>query len=331
MTIKHFAALMLAAAAIVAASCTKTAKTTRTPAPAATPIGSFSADSAYRFIEEQVAFGPRVPGTGAHDSCANYIIDKLRAYGLDTMLIQHGTVTAYDGSQMPITNIIAGNKPHVRRRVVLAAHYDTRAWADREHDEIKSTQPIVGANDGGSGVAVLLEIARNIQLREPEIGVDLIFFDAEDQGAPEELRGDNRGWCLGSEYWAQHREPYRSDNLPVYGILLDMVGGRDARFYYDLFSQENAPTACIKVWGEADALGYGHIFRRQLGGTIIDDHINMTNRGIPTADVIELYNDATGSFPAYWHTHADDMSIISKNTLQMVGNTVLNVLYKEQP
>ncbi len=331
MKIKHLAIISLMVTAVLAASCGKSGSTTAASRRAATPIGSFDRDSAYRFVEEQVAFGPRAPGTAAHDSCADYIISKLQQYELDTILIQRGTVTAYDGSTLPITNIIAGNKPNVRHRVALAAHYDTRAWADRESDDNLRAQPILGANDGASGVAVLLEIARNIQLREPEIGVDLLFFDAEDQGAPDEPGGHSGGWCLGSQYWLEHREPYRSDNLPAYGILLDMVGGRNARFYYDLYSQENAQTACIKVWGEADALGYGHIFVRRLGGSVLDDHVFMTNRGIPTADVIELYNETTGSFPPYWHTHDDDMRNISRTTLDAVGKTVLNVLYKEHP
>lgn len=331
MKIKQLATLALAVAALITAACGKTGTTARTPSPAATPLGAFNRDSAYRFVEEQVAFGPRVPGTAGHDSCASYIISKLRQYGIDTMLIQRGTVETHDGSILPITNIIAGHNPKAGRRVALAAHYDTRAMADREYDDSLRALPILGANDGASGVAVLLEIARNLQLREPEVGVDLLFFDAEDQGAPDELAGHGGGWCLGSQYWAEHREPYRSDNLPAYGVLLDMVGGRNARFYYDLFSQDNAPTACIKVWGEAEALGYGHIFVRRLGGSVLDDHVYMTNRGIPTADVIELYNETTGSFPPYWHTHADDMRNISHTTLGAVGTTVLNVLYKERP
>lgn len=323
--------LTLAAVATLATcACSRKTEQTASAASRAAVLGQFCADSAYRFVSEQVAMGSRVPGTAAHDSCANYIIRKLQQYGVDTMLVQRGTVTAFDGTSLPLTNIIAGFKPQARKRILLAAHYDTRPWADRDPDPANHSRPIPGANDGASGVGVLLEIARNLQLRRPDVGVDLAFIDCEDYGNNDTAEADD-GWCLGSKYWVAHRAPYYAENRPVYGILLDMVGGRDARFHYEYFSQRYAQTPTLKVWSEAEALGYADMFVRSVGGAVNDDHIVLTNSGIPTTDIIECNNVATGSFPPTWHTMADNMDNIDPATLDAVGKTVLNVVYKERP
>lgn len=319
--------LLLIVLAGAACACSRTGKETASHV-ADTPLGSFNADSAYRYVAEQVAIGPRVPGTEEHDSCARYIINKLRSFDADTITVQTGTVTAFNGDVLPLTNIIACYRPEIRRRILLAAHYDTRPWADRDINPDHHDTPILGANDGASGVGVLLEIARNLAMREPSVGVDLIFFDCEDYGSHTTAEDD--GWCLGSRYWASHMVPYRNENLPVYGILLDMVGARDAQFPYEYFSQLNAITPTIKVWSAAEALGYSDRFPRSVGGAVNDDHIVLTNAGIPTTDIIECNNESTGSFHPSWHTLADDMSIIDRETLGAVGTTVLNVAYKER-
>ncbi|MDE6207945.1 MAG: M28 family peptidase, partial [Muribaculaceae bacterium] len=296
-------------------------------------IGHFSADSAYRNIAQQVAFGPRVPGTEAHRQCKDYIVSELMRYGVDSVLVQEAEVTAFNGDRLPIYNIIAGFNTNrtARRRVLLVAHWDTRPWADQDLDVSKRSKPIDGANDGASGVGVLLEIARNLGQLKPSIGVDLLFVDAEDYGRNSGFEDNSESWCLGTQYWVSHMIPYREDNLPYYGILLDMVGGRDAKFHYEYFSQQEARTPTIKVWSEAERLGFGDIFVREVGGAVTDDHVFITNAGIPTTDIIESNNPVTSSFNPTWHTTDDRLENIDRRTLDAVGKTVLNVVYKEKP
>ncbi len=322
--------LVLAVLAGTACGCSRGGGGSAAPVQNASAIGSFNADSAYSFVAGQVAFGPRVPGTAGHDSCADYIIDKLHGFGADTVIVQHGEATAFNGDRLPVKNIFAGFNPSVSRRILLAAHYDTRPWADRDPDPAKRMQPVLGANDGASGAGVLLEIARNLAMRAPEIGVDLIFFDCEDYGNPDPTDGEDGGWCLGSEYWVRHMVPYTSGNLPVYGVLLDMVGARDAKFPYEYFSQIKAVTPTMKVWNEAERLGYSGRFVRSVGSAVQDDHLVMISAGIPTTNVIECNNIRTGSFNPSWHTSYDNMSNIDKATLEAVGKTLLNVAYKER-
>ncbi len=308
----------------------ETAKETDNPTAATNRLGSFNADSAYRYIEEQVAFGPRVPGTAAHDSCRDYLVDFFERVGADSVFVQKGEAVAFNGDRLPISNIIAGFNTDKPRRVALAAHYDTRPWADKDNTHEQRQKPIPGANDGASGVGVIMEIARNLALKRPDVGVDLILFDAEDYGNADSFSDSEDTWCLGSQYWAAHIAPYTVANKPVYGILLDMVGGRNARFHYEVYSWTNARLPSIKVWSEAERLGLSHIFIPELGGAVVDDHIQMTAAGIPTTDIIELQNTETQTFPPYWHTLRDDMSNIDRSTLDAVGSTVLNVVYKER-
>lgn len=293
-------------------------------------LGHFNSDSAFNFIADQVAFGPRVPGTFSHDNCRDYIISTLERLPVDSIVVQKGEVTAFNGDKLPISNIMASFNTAAKRRVLLAAHYDTRPWADKENKNEERDKPIIGANDGASGVGVLLEIARNLAARQPAVGVDLLFVDAEDYGTSEGFGENTETWCLGSQYWTKNMTNYSDGNLPVYGILLDMVGGLNARFHYEAFSAENAPTPTIKVWSEAQALGFGDIFPRTVGGAAVDDHIFLTKAGIPTTNIIEINNIETQSFPPTWHTHADNLDNIDRSTLKAVGQTVLNVVYKEK-
>lgn len=328
---KVFAAIVLAGLASCGGQAQKkdAGAAEKSLLPSNARLGNFSADSAYNYIAEQVAFGPRVPGTPGHKVCRDYIIGKMRALA-DTVYVQDAEVTAYTGETLPITNIIAQFNPEATRRVVLAAHWDTRPWADQSDNAEDRKKPVPGANDGGSGVGVLLEIARQLAQKAPVAGVDLIFFDAEDYGRSGSFDTAEETWCLGSQYWADNIVPYTAGNLPVYGILLDMVGGANARFYYEHFATQHAETPCVKVWSEAQQLGYDEMFPRTVGGVITDDHIVMTRAGIPTTNVIELKHIETGSFPPYWHTVRDDMSNIDRRTLQAVGEVVLNVVYKER-
>lgn len=335
MTISKVRALTAIILAAAACSCSgnnqaKEGEQTDTPSPVAAAIGTFNADSAYNHIARQVAFGPRVPGTDGHRKCADYIIGTLTSQGVDTLIVQTGEVKAFNGDVLPIKNIIAGFNTRNSKRVLIAAHWDTRPWAEMETNMNLRDMPIPGANDGGSGVGVLLEIARNLAIKHPSVGVDLIFFDAEDYGNADGFGTNPDSWCLGSQYWVENMTPYSADNLPVYGILLDMVGGRDARFNYEAFSAQNASTPTIKVWSEAERLGYADIFPRSIGGAATDDHVVLTRAGIPTTDIIEINNVETQTFPPTWHTHNDNMDNIDRNTLKAVGETVLNVIYKEK-
>lgn len=281
---------------------------------------SFSADSAYRFVADQVAFGPRVPGTDAHARCADYIIGKLKAYGAD-VTVQDTTMTDLNGNPHKIKNIIGRINPEApTAAAMLLAHYDTRPWADQDPDPSKHSTPIDGANDGASGVAVMLEIARNASSLSPDKGIDLLFVDAEDGGQ----YSDDLSWCLGSQLWAASPD---SGFRPVgYALLLDMVGGKDARFNREYFSEVNAPGINNLVWSTARSLGYADRFPDQIGGAINDDHVPLLRAGIPAVDIIETHNDQSQGFNPTWHTTDDNLSNIDPVTLGIVGRVVTKVL-----
>ena len=305
-------------------------KETPDSSPRSEILGSFSADSAYAYIERQVAFGPRVPGSDGHKACRDWLVSTLESFSPDTLVVQNAQVTAFNGDVLPISNIFAGYNMAAPKRVLLVAHWDTRPWADRESSAVDRTKPIPGANDGGSGTGVLLVIARNLAMKTPEVGVDILLVDAEDYGQSDGFSDNADTWCLGTQYWVKHITPYTLRNRPVYGILLDMVGAADAKFYYELYSQSQARVPTIKVWSEADRLGFSDTFVREKGSPVIDDHIVLTRAGIPTTDIIESQHQETGSFHPSWHTLGDDMTNIDRRTLDVVGKTVLNVVYKEK-
>lgn len=331
MNVKMVSYLALALTCVMAVSCSggKATAPKSFAGDSAAVIGSFSADSAYKYISEQVAFGPRVPGTPQHDDCGRYIVDKLKKFGADTVITQEATVTAFNGDVLPITNIFARYNSEAANRVLLVAHWDTRPWANMETKEENRRKPVLGANDGGSGVGVILEIARNLNLKPSECGVDILFVDAEDYGSSNGFTNNDDSWCLGSQHWVSDM-PYNSVNRPSFGILLDMVGGRGAKFHREHFSHQNARIPTVKVWAEAKNLGFDEFFVNKVGGAVVDDHTFITNAGIPTTDIIEHLSDVTGNFPATWHTLDDTMRHISRRTLGAVGKTVLNVIYKEK-
>lgn len=292
------------------------------------PVPSFSADSAYHFIEKQVSFGPRVPGTSSHKKTEEWLKNKFTAYGYEVTL-QNFTALLYDGKTVPGTNIIASFKPDASKRILLAAHWDTRAMSDRD-DNVKN-KAIDGANDGASGVGVLLEIARNLVEDSTTVGVDFILFDVEDWGAPSDFVGPVNhpygGYCLGSEYWSKnlHKEGYHA----YYGILLDMVGAEGAQFMHEDLSLRVAPTIVSTVWSTASQLGYGQYFLNRKGGSIVDDHVPVNlNAKIPMIDIID-YRLNDDFFPHH-HTINDNMGNINKGTLKAVGQSVMHVLYQEK-
>lgn len=301
-----------------------------TDAPAFTERGAFSADSAYGYVERQVAFGPRIPGSNAHKACREWLTSQLGSYA-DTVMVTGTPVKAWDGNTLPVHNILGRFNPQSTTRILLLAHYDTRPWADHDPDEDARMLPFDGANDGASGVGVLLEIARNLAKERPEIGVDILLTDVEDYGARNDVQvaGEEDSWCLGSQQFVQNL-PYNAVDAPRYGILLDMVGGKNARFPQEYFSARYAQKPTAKVWAMAKKLGLGNRFPTSEGGSINDDHIPFIRAGIPVTDIIESANPSTGSFNPTWHTHADNMENIDKTTLGDVGRVVLNVIYSEK-
>lgn len=285
------------------------------------PTPDFNSDSAYSIIKAQVDLGPRIPGTSAHEKCAEYLVNKLKSYNF-SVTVQSGTVKTFDQKQFILKNIIAQFNPAAQSRILLCSHWDTRPYADE--DQVDPDKPFDSANDGPSGVGVAMEIARQINLSHPSIGVDIIYFDLEDYGSS----GNNHSWCLGSQYWAKNIYP--SNYYAKYGILLDMVGGANAIFPKESTSVDFASGTVDHVWKIANEIGYGNYFvsqKRQFVG--VDDHVYVNKAGIPCIDIIE-YNQTSGGFGDYHHTHKDNMSIIDKNTLKAVGQTLLEVIYREK-
>ena len=290
-------------------------------------VPSFDTDSAYAYIERQVQFGFRVPNTPAHLATADYLSSELARHGA-VVEVQQGTVTAYDGTELSIRNIIGSFSPEKKNRILLFAHWDSRPYADNDPDKSKHRQPIAGADDGASGVGVLLEIARQIGKRQPDTGVDIAFFDAEDYGVPYwSEASDENTWALGTQYWT--RRPHKPGYRARFGILLDMVGGAGAQFRRELFSKYYASGIVAQVWDTAKRLGYGNYFIEEDGGYVTDDHLYVNRYGIPSIDIIPCHRDTETGFPPYWHTVDDTMRNIDRSTLKAVGQTVLTVLYEE--
>lgn len=295
------------------------ARHTAAAEPKAVDMPAFSADSAYAYVAKQVQFGPRIPGAPGHEQCAQWLRQELARHGADTILLQQATLEGYG----PMINILGRYNPQADKRLLLLAHWDTRPWADAEPDTSLHNQPIDGANDGASGVGVLLELARLIGAQRPEIGVDLLFVDAEDSGNDQ----DDDSWARGSQYFAQHL-PYGSDApMPQMAVLLDMVGGKDAKFPRELFSQQYAPAVNNHVWSLAKRHNLAARFPDKLGAAINDDHLPLLRAGIPTIDIIESQNPHTGSFNPTWHTLQDNIQNIDPQTLGDVGQLMTILIY----
>ena len=295
------------------------------------PVGpDFNADSAYIYLQEQCDFGPRTMNSVAHDKCEKWIIQKFEQYGCK-VTTQKATLNGYDGTPLRSTNIMASYNPEATTRIMFCAHWDCRPWADNDPDSTNWRKPIVAANDAASGVGVMIELARILKGSGLELGVDFVCFDAEDYGTPQWFEGEDPGdtWALGAQYFANNLpEGY----APRYGILLDMVGGVGAKFYREGMSMQYAPAIVKKVWNAARQVGYGSYFPKADGGMITDDHIPVNQTAnIPCIDVIPYYPDcAQSSFGPTWHTIADNMDNIDKNTLKAVGQTMVQVLFTEK-
>ena len=291
-------------------------------------IPDFNEDSAYHFIDKQVSFGPRVPNTEGHEKCGDYLYEKLSEYA-DEVIRQETRVRAFDGTPLNIMNIEATLYPEYEERILLCAHWDTRPYADFADDPDRRMEPIPGANDGGSGVGVLLELARILKDHDPGVGIDIVLFDAEDYGVPHfksHEYHDDDSWGLGSQYWSRNLD---REHKPEKGILLDMVGATGSRFLYEGYSMQYASAFTREVWENAHQLGHSRYFIKNRTIPITDDHYYVnTIAGIPTINIID-HDQSTRQmgFGDYWHTHDDDMDIISKRTLNAVGETVLKTIF----
>lgn len=323
------AILLLVAIAYIAKPFLGPKPPTNNPSPNATPtapvnqvpVPDFQADSAFMFLSKQVDFGPRVPNTPAHKKCGEWLVRTFKQYGF-TVIEQKVSAPYYKGGYMNGVNIIAQYKPELGKRICIAAHWDSRNEADKDTKD--KNKAIDGADDGASGVAVLLEIARALQKNPIDIGVDLICFDLEDNGQD---GGASETWCLGSQYWSKnlHTPSY----MPTHAVLLDLVGAKGAKFYKEGISRNVAPQFVNKVWGLAAQLGYSEYFINEEKGGITDDHLFVIqNAGIPMIDIISLPGEGDHIFGSHHHTHADDINIIDKKVLKAVGQTMMALIYQ---
>jgi len=298
------------------------------PTPLTKKAPTFNADTAFWYVAKQTTFGPRVPNSKAHIQCGDFLVNSFKKYNVQ-VIEQKFEAKAFDGKQLKLRNIIASINPTASKRIIVASHWDARPIAD--NSEVDKNKPIDGANDGASGVGVILELARLMKADTSlKVGVDFILFDGEDYGQPEnsgfpEMKDS---WCLGSQYWTKnlHKVGYSA----YYGILLDMVGGKGARFAMDGTSAYFAPEVQKKIWQVAASSGFQSQFIDQQVEEIIDDHYYVNRDAkIPMVDIIEWEPSDGSYFSPTWHTHDDNIGNIDKNTLRAVGQTLLNAIYNE--
>lgn len=286
-----------------------------------TPKMLFSADSAYIYVKKQTEFGPRVPNTAAHRNCGDWLEGELRRHGAN-VVVQSMKLKAFDGTTLDTRNIMGQYNPGSADRLLLMAHWDTRPWADNDPDEANHKKPMDGANDGASGVGVLLEVARQLAIKNPSMGIDILFLDAEDWGSHD--RDDS--WALGADYFVKN--PILPDYKPSRAILVDMVGGKGSQFYREQHGEMYARGLNDAIWTIAMDSRLNNYFMNQTGGAVTDDHVKFLEAGIPAIDIIAFDPASDSGFPATWHTMQDNMENIDAQVLGAVGQTLLNYIYK---
>jgi glutaminyl-peptide cyclotransferase len=314
--VKNQNRLLIVALVIGLCACGSTSQT-RTPAskPSKQSQTGFDGETAFSYLTQQTRFGPRGPGLAGHDRCLSFLQSELRKFA-DKIESQPFVSTLPDGKRYALTNLIASFNTRSARRIVLSAHWDTRLWADQDPDKNNRNKPLLGANDGASGVAVLLEIARQLRIKPLPIGVDLVFFDGEDLGKT----GHPETFSAGSKYFTAHLPAgYR----PEFGINIDMVGDRILTIRREQNSERLAPEVQDLVFRTAKTLGVFQ-FIDSPGEEITDDHLPLNGAGIPTVDLIDFSYPDDGT--SYWHTLADAPDKCSPESLAAVGKVLMHLL-----
>src|SRR5213079_1854743 len=269
----------------------------------------FDGGRAFSYPQQQMQFGPRIPNTAAHERTGDWILAQLRPRA-DTVAVQPITHVTRQGDTLHLRNFFARFRPAAAERVLFLAHWDTRPRADQSPNLAQQRLPVPGANDGASGVAVLLGVADALKARPPKLGVDLLFVDGEDYG---DFARDSNDVLIGSRYFASHQP---SGYQPLFAVLFDMVADKDQQFYYEGNSQAFAPEVVDRVWRTAADLGYGRVFLPGVKPTLIDDHVALQQAGIHAIDVVDF------DYP-YWHTREDTIDKVSAASLQVVGDVAV--------
>jgi hypothetical protein len=284
----------------------------------------FNADSAMSYIRQQLAFGPRTPGTETARKTGDWIVSRLHATA-DTVLEQRWTHTMTDGKSVPMRNIFARFKPNATQRVLYVTHWDTRPFADSDPDPAKTKLPMPGANDGASGVALLMAVADALKKVPPNTGVDLLFVDGEDWGT---FGPPDVDVLIGSTYFAQHLPT--PGYAPTFGVLWDMIGDSDLNIYQEVNSAQAAPEVVQKVWGLAKEMGYQKYFIPEAKEPITDDHVPLIKAGLKVIDVIDIDygpRDETGAVTTnYHHTTMDTIDHVSAKSMKIVGDVAMALL-----
>jgi glutaminyl-peptide cyclotransferase len=273
----------------------------------ATTSTGFDGNAAYSYAKAQVDFGPRVPGSLAAKQAGDWIIRQMRTRA-DTVIVQSFTYTTADGKKLPLRNILARFRPELTERVLYLTHWDSRPISESATTEAEKKMPVPGANDGASGVGMFVALGDVLKKTKPNVGVDLLFTDGEDYGqfGPPEV-----DVLIGAKYFATHLPS--PGYKPLYGVLWDMIGDKDLRIPYEMYSFQQAPEVVARVWQTAADLGHGDVFVQESGGEVTDDHIPLLNAGLRVIDVIDL------TYPSH-HTPQDTMDKISARSLATVGD-----------
>jgi len=284
-------------------------------------IPTFDENLAYDYILKQISYGPRNPNSIGHKLAKEFLYNELKKFA-DTVFFQNFNYPGYDGEVLNCSNIIASFNPESKIRILLCAHWDTRPRADEDKIQSNQNKPILGANDGASGVAVLLSLAKTLKEKRPNFGVDIVLFDAEDYGK----KNDLMNYSLGSKYFAQNKPEFIN---PQFGILLDMVGDKEAVFKKEPNSYQFAPDVVEMVWKLANELNL-KTFLNEFSNPIYDDHIPLGERGIKIINIIDadlIGADSPSPRRNYWHTQNDTIENIGKETLKEIGTLLSHLIY----
>jgi glutaminyl-peptide cyclotransferase len=268
----------------------------------------FDGERAFAYLQQQVGFGPRIPNAPAHEQTGDWILTRLRATA-DTVIVTAFRHMTRRGDTLHLRNFLARFRPQAAERVLFLAHWDTRPHADQSANLAAQRLPVPGANDGASGVAVLLGVADALKAKAPAGGVDLLFVDGEDYGN----FADSNDVLIGSRYFAAHQP---LGYPPLYAVLFDMVGDKNLDIYYEGNSQTVAPEVVDRVWRTARDLGYGRFFLPGVKHTLIDDHVSLQRAGVHAIDVVDF------DYP-YWHTTDDTIDKVAAASLQVVGDVAV--------